>query len=140
MPPARKRAQRNLSATVDPAELAHFSRLAGQWWDPRGPWALEQRGWLRREPDPRDGRSTVARLTDSGWEVVRAAAPGHVEAVRRLVIDGLTPAQMEALTAVSVAALTVYDMCKAVDRGMTVERVRLEEKSGGKSGTYRRSD
>src|SRR6201996_7928922 len=38
---------------------------------------LEQRGWLRREPHPHDGRSTVARLTDSGWEVVQAAAPGH---------------------------------------------------------------
>jgi DNA-binding MarR family transcriptional regulator len=60
---------------------------------------LEQRGWLRREPDPHDGRSIVARLTDTGWEVVQAAAPGHVDAVRRLVIDGLTPAQMEALTA-----------------------------------------
>jgi cyclic pyranopterin phosphate synthase len=47
---------------------------------------------------------------------------------------------MEALTAVSVAALTVYDMCKAVDRTMTIERVRLEEKSGGRSGTFRRSD
>jgi cyclic pyranopterin phosphate synthase len=47
---------------------------------------------------------------------------------------------MEALTAVSVAALTVYDMCKAADRSMTVERVRLEEKSGGKSGDFRRDD
>ena len=44
---------------------------------------------------------------------------------------------MEALTAVSVAALTVYDMCKAIDRGMTVEEIRLLEKSGGKSGEYR---
>ena len=47
-----------------------------------------------------------------------------------------TGVEMEALTAVSVAALTVYDMCKAVDRGMTIERIRLEEKSGGKSGTF----
>jgi cyclic pyranopterin phosphate synthase len=47
---------------------------------------------------------------------------------------------MEALTAVSVAALTVYDMCKAVDRTMTIERLRLEEKSGGRSGTFTRSD
>ena len=51
-------------------------------------------------------------------------------------IFGRTGVEMEALTAVSVAALTVYDMCKAVDRGMTIERVRLEEKSGGKSGTF----
>jgi DNA-binding MarR family transcriptional regulator len=60
---------------------------------------LEQRGWLRREPDPCDGRSTVARLTGSGWEVVQSAAPGHVEAVRRLVIDPLTGPQLEALSA-----------------------------------------
>ncbi len=44
------------------------------------------------------------------------------------------------LTAVAVAALTVYDMCKAVDRAMTVESIRLEEKSGGKSGPFRRTD
>ena len=47
-----------------------------------------------------------------------------------------TGVEMEALTAVSVAALTVYDMCKAADRGMTIERVRLEEKDGGKSGHF----
>jgi cyclic pyranopterin phosphate synthase len=43
---------------------------------------------------------------------------------------------MEALTAVAVAALTVYDMCKAVDRGMTIGDIRLVHKSGGKSGTF----
>lgn len=48
-----------------------------------------------------------------------------------------TGVEMEALTAVSVAALTVYDMCKAVDRGMVIEEVRLLEKTGGKSGAYR---
>jgi cyclic pyranopterin phosphate synthase len=55
-------------------------------------------------------------------------------------IFGRTGVEMEALTAVSVAALTVYDMCKAVDRVMTIERIRLEEKSGGRSGTFRRDD
>lgn len=55
-------------------------------------------------------------------------------------VFGRTGVEMEALTAVSVAALTVYDMCKAVDRSMTIEQVRLEEKSGGKSGTFRRAD
>jgi cyclic pyranopterin phosphate synthase len=49
-----------------------------------------------------------------------------------------TGVEMEALTAVSVAALTIYDMCKAVDRGMTIDQVRLEEKSGGASGHYLR--
>src|SRR5947209_20381899 len=55
-------------------------------------------------------------------------------------VFGRTGVEMEALTAVSVAGLTVYDMCKAVDRGMTIERLRLEEKSGGRSGTFRRDD
>ena len=48
---------------------------------------------------------------------------------------GKTGVEMEALTAVSVAALTIYDMCKAVDRGMRIEEIRLVHKSGGKSGT-----
>jgi cyclic pyranopterin phosphate synthase len=51
-------------------------------------------------------------------------------------LKGRTGVEMEALTAVAVAALTVYDMCKAVDRGMRIDKVRLRHKSGGKSGTY----
>lgn len=50
---------------------------------------------------------------------------------------GKTGVEMEALTAVSIAALTIYDMCKAVDRGMQIESVRLIRKSGGQSGDYR---
>ena len=50
-----------------------------------------------------------------------------------------TGVEMEALTAVSIAALTIYDMCKSVDRGMTIAAIRLETKSGGRSGDYRRS-
>jgi cyclic pyranopterin phosphate synthase len=52
--------------------------------------------------------------------------------------SGQTGVEMEALTAVQIALLTVYDMCKAVDRGMTITDVRLMEKSGGKSGDWRR--
>jgi cyclic pyranopterin phosphate synthase len=62
----------------------------------------------------------------------------QIEATVR--VFGRTGVEMEALTAVAVAALTVYDMCKAVDRVMTIERVRLEEKSGGRSGAFRRND
>ena len=51
-------------------------------------------------------------------------------------LDGQTGVEMEALTAVSVAALTVYDMCKAVDRGMVISTIRLIHKSGGKSGVF----
>lgn len=51
---------------------------------------------------------------------------------------GKTGAEMEALTAVSVAALTIYDMAKAVDKGMTISEICLQSKKGGKSGAYRR--
>ena len=54
-------------------------------------------------------------------------------------LKGKTGVEMEALTAASVAALTVYDMCKAVDRGMVIEQVKLLHKSGGKSGTFNAS-
>jgi len=60
----------------------------------------------------------------------------RIEATVRVV--GRTGVEMEALTAVSVAALTVYDMCKAVDKGMSIEAIQLEEKRGGKRGTYLR--
>jgi cyclic pyranopterin monophosphate synthase len=55
-------------------------------------------------------------------------------------VSGKTGVEMEALTAVSVAALTIYDMCKAVDRAMTIERIELVHKAGGKSGEFRRED
>ena len=51
---------------------------------------------------------------------------------------GKTGVEMEALVAASVSALTIYDMCKAVDKGMTIKEIYLESKTGGKSGTYRR--
>ena len=59
-----------------------------------------------------------------------------VEITATCKLAGRTGVEMEALTAVSVAALTVYDMCKAVDRSMRIEAVRLVHKSGGKSGTF----
>ena len=55
-------------------------------------------------------------------------------------VDGKTGVEMEALTAASVAALTIYDMCKAVDRGMEISHIGLVEKQGGKSGTWRRGE
>ena len=64
--------------------------------------------------------------------------PNYIELSARVECRGQTGVEMEALTAASVGLLTVYDMLKAVDRGMTIERVRLEEKSGGKSGSFRR--
>ena len=61
----------------------------------------------------------------------------HIEASAR--VHAKTGVEMEALTAVSVAALTIYDMCKSIDRGMTIGPIRLLEKSGGKSGHFVRS-
>jgi len=58
---------------------------------------LEKRGWIRRTPDPADGRYTLAILTDTGWDTAAAAAPGHVAEVHRLIFDPLTKAQQRQL-------------------------------------------
>jgi len=78
--------------------------------------------------------------------LTRVAAEFAVDKRRsavRLVVTvetiGRTGVEMEALTAVSVGLLTIYDMCKSVDRGMTIEDIKLLEKSGGKSGRFRRA-
>tara|TARA_B100000929_G_scaffold251517_1_gene211557 strand:+ start:1391 stop:1876 length:486 start_codon:yes stop_codon:yes gene_type:complete len=63
-----------------------------------------------------------------------------VEIVAECKVKGQTGVEMEALTAVSVAALTIYDMCKAVDKEMLIEGICLMQKSGGKSGHYQRSE
>ncbi|HRA51717.1 MarR family transcriptional regulator [Actinotalea sp.] len=70
---------------------------------------LEERGLVRRAPCPQDGRATNAELTDAGWAAVVAAAPGHVAAVRRYVLDALTPEQVRLLGEVSDAILTRLD-------------------------------
>ncbi len=68
----------------------------------------------------------------------RDGPPAEVICTARVRCSGRTGVEMEALTTVQVALLTVYDMCKAVDRGMTIDGVRLMAKSGGKSGDWRR--
>ena len=69
-------------------------------------------------------------------ELACRAEPAAVDITATCRSRGQTGVEMEALCAASVAALTVYDMCKAVDRGMRITEVRLRHKSGGKSGTY----
>lgn len=64
---------------------------------------LQRRGWVVREPDPQDGRSTLARLTEAGWDKVVASAPGHVAEVRRLVLDPLTTDQVRELGDIATA-------------------------------------
>ncbi|MGA1869967.1 MAG: cyclic pyranopterin monophosphate synthase MoaC [bacterium] len=74
---------------------------------------------------------------DVSFTIVDAKHQIDVEA--RVRCTGQTGVEMEALTAVSVASLTVYDMCKAVDRGMIIKDIHLLKKSGGKSGLYQAS-
>jgi cyclic pyranopterin monophosphate synthase len=66
--------------------------------------------------------------------------PATVKVEATVTVQGRTGVEMEALTAVTVAALTIYDMCKAVDRAIEIDQVRLEAKSGGRSGDFRRED
>jgi len=73
---------------------------------------------------------------DLRFHLDHEASAIDIEATARIV--GKTGVEMEALTAVSVAALTIYDMCKAVDKAMVISDVRLVRKSGGKSGDFRR--
>jgi DNA-binding MarR family transcriptional regulator len=70
---------------------------------------LEERSLVERFPCPEDGRATNARLTPDGWDVLVAAAPGHVENVRRHVVDALTPEQVEQLGAIADALLERLD-------------------------------
>ena len=67
---------------------------------------------------------------------IRPAPPDGMDVTATVRTTGRTGVEMEALTAATIAALTIYDMCKAVDRGMTIEAVRLVHKSGGASGDY----
>ena len=99
-----------------------------------------------------EGRVKIATVTAAGKEVILAFRGGfHGRTAQTMALTSSrvtiratvrafdrTGVEMEALTAVAIAALTVYDMCKAVDRGMRIVEVRLDEKAGGKSGTWRR--
>jgi cyclic pyranopterin monophosphate synthase len=77
-------------------------------------------------------------LTSVQVDLTLDEARNAVDITATCKLVGKTGVEMEALTAVSVAALTVYDMCKAVDKGMQIVDIRLTHKSGGKSGTFER--
>lgn len=93
------------------ATLSRLSHVAGR---------LEERDLVERTPCPADGRATNARLTETGWRALVAAAPGHVENVRRHVIDPLTPRQISQLRAIADALLAGLDP----EGRMTSELVR----------------
>jgi cyclic pyranopterin phosphate synthase len=78
-------------------------------------------------------------LTKVDIELIPETERNGVYCRSRVETRGQTGVEMEALCATQIALLTIYDMCKAVDRGMTIEQVRLLEKSGGKSGHWKRS-
>ena len=75
-------------------------------------------------------------LTKIDLSFTHSMKDGNLKIISRVSLDGKTGVEMEALTAVSVAALTVYDMCKAIDKDMTISDMYLIEKYGGKSGHY----
>lgn len=79
-------------------------------------------------------------LTRVELDIWTEVEPPAVQVRATVATRGPTGVEMEALTAVQIALLTIYDMCKAVDRGMSIEQVRLVEKSGGKSGHWTRDD
>jgi cyclic pyranopterin phosphate synthase len=79
-------------------------------------------------------------LTAVEIELTPQKDPSRVDIEATVRVSGKTGVEMEAMTAVAVAGLTIYDMCKAVDREMTIGEVRLVKKSGGKSGTFIRKE
>lgn len=76
-------------------------------------------------------------ITKVTVEFSPSAEPAGIHVTATVKVTGQTGVEMEALTAVSVACLTIYDMLKAADKGMTISDIRLLEKTGGRSGTYR---
>ncbi|MEW2166938.1 MarR family transcriptional regulator [Streptomyces sp. NPDC007084] len=97
-----RRMRMSLLAAFSEGSLPRLSQAIGR---------LEKRGWVRRCPDPDDGRYTLALLTDEGLEKVTATAPGHVAEVRRLVFDPLTNAQPGQL----------HDICDRIMRAIEAD-------------------
>ena len=93
----RTRRMSELAALTD-GSLSRLSQVVAR---------LEKKGWVRRSPDPTDGRYTLATLTDTGWQKVVDTAPGHVGEVRRVVFDPLTKAQVQQLTTIGQRMLRV---------------------------------
>jgi cyclic pyranopterin monophosphate synthase len=79
-------------------------------------------------------------ITKASVEFATSRSPAGIRVTAEVKVSGQTGVEMEALTAVSVACLTIYDMLKAADKAMTLGGIRLIEKTGGRSGTYRAAD
>jgi DNA-binding MarR family transcriptional regulator len=96
------------SKTMRMSDLADFSQCSLSRLS-HGVKRLEERGWVRRSPLPTDGRITIAKLTPAGLRMLVATAPGHVDEVRRLVMQGLSPEQLKVLRDVGRSILERID-------------------------------
>jgi DNA-binding MarR family transcriptional regulator len=99
MAPARQ-LRMSLLAEYTASTLSRLSNVVSR---------LERRGWVRREPDPADGRASLANLTVDGWDKVVASAPSHVDEVRRLLFDPLTRTQQRQLGQIARRILDAID-------------------------------
>ncbi|MFC4114370.1 MarR family winged helix-turn-helix transcriptional regulator [Nonomuraea zeae] len=99
MSPGRTMRMSELAELTD-ASLSRLSHTVGR---------LEKRGWIRRYPDPEDGRYTLAALTGEGWDKVVATAPGHVAAVREYVIEPLSKSQIKQLAQIGDRIVLAID-------------------------------
>jgi DNA-binding MarR family transcriptional regulator len=98
-------------AVLTNAEISRLSHLVTR---------LEKRGFVRRQPDPTNGRYTNAVLTDAGYEHLVAAAPGHVAAVRELVIDAFEDSELNALQGIAQRIIARIDnACRDVESGQS---------------------
>ena len=100
----------------------------------RRPARRHHGGQAHQRPDP--AVPPAADLLGRRWNWRRRRTAAGIDIAATVRTTGRTGVEMEALTAVSVAALTIYDMCKAVDRAMRIEAVRVVQKSGGASGDF----
>jgi DNA-binding MarR family transcriptional regulator len=105
--PARTRRMSELAALAS-GSVSRLSHVVSR---------LEAKGWVRREPCPGDGRSINAILTEPGWQKVVETAPGHVAAVRRLLIDTLTPEELGSLGAISTQILKAQGIKPVISNG-----------------------
>lgn len=105
--PGRTLRMSELAATAS-SSLSRLSHVVSR---------LEARGWVRREPCPGDGRFINAVLTEDGWEKVRATAPGHVAAVRELLIGILSEEEFAQLGAISQKVLAAQGISTAIPNG-----------------------
>jgi cyclic pyranopterin phosphate synthase len=132
----RRRARATGRISMAPATLALIRAGTAQKGDVIGVARLAAIQAAKRTADLIPLAHPIA-LTHVAAEFADADDPPSVSLTVTVETLGRTGVEMEALTAVSVGLLTVYDMCKAVDRAMRIESIRLLEKTGGKSGAFR---